>query len=338
MSNDLKIGLIGIVSIAAFLALVNFIRKANLFDTDQNVYAVFSSAKGIDINNRVLMKGLQIGTVTNIEPADKNITGVKVTLELYKGLQIPANSVASVSTGGPLAAGAIIIEKGDAQTYLASGDVIKTKSDEMADNLQAQIQPLEQKISTIADSLSKALYQYNTKLDTKSQAHIRNRIAQLNLQMAAYSANLQAMNQKTMSTLNNLSQTTAAYARNKEINNQLKNAGEKTNRLAQLNFQRKMDSINRQINQIRASIAGITDGKLGAMVENRDLYHSFNEQLLQTEIMLDDIRVNPKRYIDYSVFGKTSKAPELTMPEAAKQRAQRNIEFNRRQQEQYKNK
>lgn len=338
MSKDLKIGLIGLLSIAAFLALVNFIRKANLFDSDQKVYAIFSSAKGIELNNRVLMKGLPIGTVTKMQPADKNMTGVKVTLEINKGLRIPVNSLASVSKGGPLSVGAIIIEKGNAETYLASGDVIKTKSDDITDNLQAQIQPLEQKISTIADSLSKALYQYNTKLDSKRQVQISKRIAQLNLQMAAYNTKLQAMNQKTLSTLTNLSQKTAAYARNKEINTKLKNVNERTNKLAQINFQRKVDSINRQISNIRASLAGITNGKLGAMVENRDLYNSFNEQLLQTEIMLDDIRVNPKRYIDYSVFGKTSKSSELTKPEAERQREQRNIEFNHRQQEQYKNK
>ena len=338
VSKDFKIGIIALIAIILVLLLLNYIIKADLFDRDNSVYAVFSSASGVQVNDRVLVKGLPVGSVFKMEPADKNMSAVKVTLKLNNDINIPVNSVASISSGGPLSPAVIVIEKGNSNTFLDHGDVIQTKVDDMASNIKAQVQPIQQKINTITDSLSTVLNQYNTKLDDKKQADLRNRIAALNRQMASYYSLSQQMNQSTTATLNNLAQTTGDYSnRSSEVNEKINNANAKTNQLAQLNLRRKVDSVNRQISDIRSRLAGITEGKLGPMVKNRDMYNSLNEQLLQTEIMLDDIRVNPKRYVDISVLGKSSKAPELTESEAAKQRTQQNIEFNRKQQEEYKN-
>lgn len=339
ISKDFKIGIIGLVTIILLLMLVNFIRKSELFDSDETIHAVFATAAGIEKNNRVLIKGLEIGTVSNMEPADKNLSGVKVSFKIHKNLNIPVNSVASIGSAGAISPNVIIIEKGNSKTYLKDGDVIKTKSGDISSKIKAQVKPLEKKINTITDSLSKVLNQFNTSLNTSKQAELRERIASLNMQMAQYFAMSKSLNQNSKKSVNNLSATSTDYVNRSEgINKMLRDANKKANELAQMRLERKVDSINKQISAVRSKLNGLSSGQLGNLINDRKAYNSLSEQLTQSEIMLDDIRVNPKRYIDYSVLGKSSKAPELTEPEAAKQRAKALIEFNRKQQEQYKNK
>lgn len=337
VSKDFIIGLIGLGVIVGGIMLVNFIRKSDIFNTDKTIHAVFASATGIEVNNHVLINGLPIGAVTKLQPADKNLTGVKVSFKIDKDLNIPSNSVAHVSPGA-LSASTIIIEKGNSKTYLEDGDVIKSHTDDMAGNLQAQVKPLEMKIKNITDSLAVALNQFNTKLDNKKQENLRQQIASLNNQMMGYSRMTRDMNINMQQSLNNFEKNSAGYIqKGEDINKTLRNANKQSNELAQRNFQRKVDSINYQISSVRARLGGLTNGPLGKFVNNRDAYNSLSEELTKTELLLDDIRVNPKRYIDISVLGKSSKSPELTESEAEKRRRQQNIEFNRRQQEQYKN-
>ncbi len=55
-------------------------------------------------------------------------------------------------------------------------------------------------------------------------------------------------------------------------------------------------------------------GSLGALMNDRHLYKKMNDVLLSAEILMDDIRVHPKRYVNISVFGKKNKSGELTAP------------------------
>lgn len=338
MSGDLKTGIIGLAAIVALIVAVRFIRKANLFDRNPTIHAVFRSTQGIDVNNDVMLNGLRVGKVVKLEPSDKTVSRVKVSMKLNRKLNIPVNSVAHILPSA-MSAPKIVIENGNSKTYLSNNDVIPTKEgDGVMENLQAQAKPLAEKIRNITDSLSLTLNQYNTKLDIKKQADLRRRIESLNAQMAGYAAMAKRMDVGSAAYVNSLRATTGSYtAKREQINQSISGINKKITELNQMGLGRKVDSLNEKIAGFNRRISGINSGKLGALTSGREDYNAINAELLQTEIMLDDIRINPERYLNISVFGKSSKAPEQTMPEAAKQRQQRNIEFNRNQQEKYKN-
>jgi phospholipid/cholesterol/gamma-HCH transport system substrate-binding protein len=44
------------------------------------------------------------------------------------------------------------------------------------------------------------------------------------------------------------------------------------------------------------------------------LYHQLNETLRSANILLDDLRVHPKRYVSLSVFGKKDKTGPIMQP------------------------
>lgn len=339
MSKDLKRGILGLAVIAALFFAIRFVKKARPFDRDTKIHAIFRSTGGIEVNNDVMIKGLKVGKVVAMEPSDQEISRIKISFEIDNDLNIPVNSVAHISPS-VMGASKIIIERGNSQTYLAGNDVIPTREEDGAmDKLKAEAKPLAQKINNITDSLSQVLEQYNNKFDTKKQTTLRQQIASLTNQLAGYKKMADAMRESSTGYLNKLNSTTGGYAKqHNKINEMISNANAKITKLNEMNLGSKVDSIGAMISGLNRKISGLNSGRLGALTSDRATYDDLSAELLQTEIMLDDIRVNPKRYMNYSVFGKSSKSPELTEPDSVKERRRRNVEFNRKQQELYKNK
>jgi phospholipid/cholesterol/gamma-HCH transport system substrate-binding protein len=46
------------------------------------------------------------------------------------------------------------------------------------------------------------------------------------------------------------------------------------------------------------------EGSLGKLIQDGSLYSEMNESLSQLELLLKDMRENPKRYVHFSLFGR----------------------------------
>ena len=46
------------------------------------------------------------------------------------------------------------------------------------------------------------------------------------------------------------------------------------------------------------------EGSLGKLIQDGSLYSEMNESLGQLELLLQDMRENPKRYVHFSLFGR----------------------------------
>jgi phospholipid/cholesterol/gamma-HCH transport system substrate-binding protein len=55
------------------------------------------------------------------------------------------------------------------------------------------------------------------------------------------------------------------------------------------------------------------EGTLGKLMENEELYNNMSNATKELDLLLQDFRLNPKRYVNVSVFGKKQK--EYTVPE-----------------------
>src|SRR5580693_2661706 len=126
ISNETKIGALTAVSITLLILGFNFLKGKSVFDHTKKIYAVFRSVEGMESSNAVLINGLSIGNVSDMEETDKNIDGVLVTITLKKDVNIPKNSIAVISPG-LITSTAVIISKGDATDFLKDGDTIHTR-------------------------------------------------------------------------------------------------------------------------------------------------------------------------------------------------------------------
>lgn len=317
ISNEVKVGILAVVAIVALIVGFRFLKAKDIFNRTPKLHAIFKSVGGLEKANFVKINGLTVGSVYAMEPADENVTAVKVTLSITEKVNIPSNSVAYIE-GSLLGSSNVIIELGDATTNLNDGDVIQTKEEAgLLGNLTSEAKPLISKVRNAADTATLLLSNFNNILNPATQHELQATIANLSRSTAALNALLNSLNQPLSSTMENMNAITSNIKnQNKAIEGILNNANTFTNDLKQLQLQRTIDSLNATISDLRTTITGISDpnGSLGALMHDRKMYNKLNDVLLSLEILLDDIRVHPKRYVNISVFGKKNKSGELTAP------------------------
>ena len=70
------------------------------------------------------------------------------------------------------------------------------------------------------------------------------------------------------------------------------------------------------IGSLKSAAAKISsnDGTLGALLNDKTLYNKLTDAILSAEILMDDLRTNPKRYVNLSIFGKKDKNGPITSP------------------------
>jgi phospholipid/cholesterol/gamma-HCH transport system substrate-binding protein len=135
------------------------------------------------------------------------------------------------------------------------------------------------------------------------------------------SANLQKLlNTETgllAKTIGNLNEVAGNLKTNNDtINSILHNVNSTTQHLADLSFKQTMDSVQATVAQLNAILYKINhnNGTLGLLMNDRKLYDNLRNTALGLEILVDDIKVHPKRYVNISVFGKKDKGEYLSSP------------------------
>jgi phospholipid/cholesterol/gamma-HCH transport system substrate-binding protein len=319
INRETKVGLLTIVALAMLIMGFNYLKGKDILNTTKKIYAIFPKLGTLVKSNEVKINGLTIGTVYDLEEVDKNVTGIKVIISLTRDVNIPTNSVAyiSASTLG-LGSAAIIIEKGDATTYLKNGDVLNTRIDEgLFGGISAEVSPTLSTVRNTLDTVSKVLSNVNTIFDEGAKNSLRHTLANLALASNSLNKLLDLQSSALAASLNNVNAITGNIKNNNDsLTAIILNAKQFTENLATLELKQTMDTLQAAISQLKGTMAKISskEGTLGALINDRQLYDRLNSAVLSAEILIDDLRTHPKRYVNVSVFGKKDKGGALTSP------------------------
>lgn len=319
IKNETKVGILTVVALALLIIGFNFLKGKDLFNNTTKIYAVFSKLGSLAKANEVKINGLTVGTVYAMEETDKNVSGIKVTISLTRDVNIPTNSVAYITAPlGGLGSSSIIIEKGDATTFLKDGDVLQTRIDEgLFGGLSAEVSPTLSKIRNSLDSLNRVFGNINTLFDAGAKRNLQHTIANLDLATSSLNRMLDPNSSALASTLNNVNAITGNLKNNNDsITAIVANTKQFTDKLSKLDLQQTMDTLQSAMTLLKATINKISskEGSLGALINDRQLYDKLNDAILSAEILIDDLRAHPKRYVNLSIFGKKDKGGALTSP------------------------
>ena len=319
INNETKVGIITIVALGLLIAGFNFLKGKDVFDRSTKIYAVFDKVGALSRSNEVKINGLTVGTVYEIKEMDKDVDQIKVTISLSRDINIASNSVAYISAPiAGLGSSTIIIEKGNANTYLKDGEQIQTRIDEgLFGGLTAEVQPTLQKIRGALDSLNRVFGNINRVLDPNTTGNIQATISNLQSASASLASLLDTKNGSLASTLRNVESITGNLRQNNDsISEIISNTKQFTGQLADLRLQQTMDTLQLAVSQLKTTMAMLSskDGTLGALINDRQLYDKLQDVLLSSEILIDDLRTHPKRYVNFSIFGKKDKSGALTSP------------------------
>ena len=284
----------------------------SLFTTDNIFYAKFDNVEGLAASNPVSINGLKVGQVDQIipitEPDGKihfvvNVTiddnfefSKKSTLEIFEpGLMSGKEMRVNLAYGSPMA---------------KDGDTLKgafTLS--MMNNISSQVGPVKDQLQVVLKRVDSLMVNANAMTDAQNQQAIRALLSSLN---------------RTVTSFESTSQQTNALLANNDprIQKMLDNANlatvsarttiDKYGRVAdEVDVQKlnnTIDKLSLTADKLNGIISGIQNGEgsLGKLAKDEQLYNNLNESSTNLNNLILDLKTNPKRYLNFSVFGKNS--------------------------------
>jgi phospholipid/cholesterol/gamma-HCH transport system substrate-binding protein len=317
ITNETKIGALASVSIVMLILGFNFLKGKDLFEHRKKIYAIFNSVNGLELSNSVSIKGLDVGSVYAIRATDKSINGILVTISMKKDVDIPKNSVAAIEAG-IINSSTITIQKGDATDFIADGDTIATidKSGILSE-VQRGLSPVMKNLNNTLGSLDSLIRVVGGMFDPG----VKNNFSAIISNLAKSSASLQIiLNERTGSLARSMvhldSFTNNLANNNQRISGTLDNLEKTTGKLANAKIDETLQSVQGTMNSLKDAINKInsTNGTMGLLLNDKKLYLNLDNTVRSLNILLDDLRMHPKRYVNISVFGSKDKKGPLMAP------------------------
>lgn len=317
ISNEAKVGVMVIVGVACLVLGYNFLKGKTFFKKENHIYAVYENIQGLAKSNPVVINGLQVGNISNLD-GGREVRRIIVTVNLTKDVIIPDNSLAVINPN-LLGTTSLEIKLGSSGRALKSGDtLITTLSGGAFDEALKVLNPVLYEVRNAVKSLDSVLHIVTNVFDPTTKNNIKEVIANLNTTTASFaksSVELQGLlDPKTgalSKSLQNVNGFTANLLSNSDkINSIMSNANEASGKFAKIDFQKTATTLDQAANNLKAGIAKLNDnmsgtnGSLGLLLNDKKLYENLSATSNKMNILLDDIRVHPKRYLTISVFGK----------------------------------
>ena len=317
ISNETKVGVLAAIAITLLILGFNFLKGKNLLESKDTIYAVFPRVDALSPSDPIKINGLQVGLVADLEEKDENLSGVIVALNITKKINIPDNSYAMILSN-PLGTSTLSIVLGTSTKFLEDGDTLSSRaSGGIMEDLKGALTPTVDKVNGTLKSLDSLVEQVGVVLDPKTKVNLQNVIANLATASSSLTSLLNAQNGALAASLNNMSSFTGNLKKNNDsINRIIKNVDVMTQKFAALDLEQTMtklqavvDNLNQTLNKVNKS-----DGTLGLLMNDPKLYNNLNATTNSLNILLQDLRLHPKRYVNVSVFGKKDKTGPLMEP------------------------
>ncbi len=323
ITNETKVGAITVISVAVLILGFNFLKGKKLWSKDTMITGKYGNVQGLQNSNPVIINGLQVGTVYKIT-TEKDMREILVDLNITKDINIPKNSIAIIKAN-PIGTTSVEIKLGDAVENLKNKDIILTEtSGGMFEDVLKKVDPVLYEVRKAVSAIDTLLVNFNGILDPRAKGNISQVLANLNVvtaSMVSSTASLNGLlNAQTGSltkSLNNVSSITENFAKNNEkINNVMSNIDKTTSKFATLNLNKTLDTLDRAVNDLKNIIGKFdnNNGTLGKLLNDPTMYKNLASSGNKLNLLLDDIRVNPKRYLNISIFGKKQNNNPILVP------------------------
>ncbi len=324
ISNETKVGALTAIAITLLILGYNFIRGKTLFKTGHFIYAKYIDTKEIMVSNPVYINGFQVGSVFEIENTDKALSSILVTIKLKDYYMIPSNSVAIIKES-LLGTPSIDIRLGNSTKGMMTGDTILTASDPgMIGQVMSKLGPVGDQLKQTIQTLDGVLKNINTVFDPATKNNLQQVIANMNTTTASLvgsAASIEKLlNQQSgtiTQSMNNLNSFTKNLSDNNDkVSNTLTNIEKTTEQFSHSDIKGSVTQLKAALDKLNILLVKVDskEGSLGMLVNDKTLYNNLNNTMLSANILLDDFRVHPKRYVQVSVFGKKEKSGPLMAP------------------------
>jgi phospholipid/cholesterol/gamma-HCH transport system substrate-binding protein len=311
LSREVKTGILAIGAILLFIFGYSFLKGTNLLEKKRTFFVEYENVEGLAKSAPVTINGLVVGKLTDIHFVSK--TG-KLIVEFSveeSDFEFSRKSMTRIYSSGLIGGKSLgIFPEYDNNNIAISGDTLQgSVEDGMLDAVKKALGPLEDKVTFTLATLDSLLISFTLLLDVETRENLQGAIANLNTTMKSLNG---ASGSLDVILNNNIDKLDRTFT---NLDEMAVNFNQFSDSLAQLETGRLVSEFQSVISRFDTIATGMENGEgtVGKLLKDDQLYENLEGASRQLEELLQDVKLNPKRYIHISVFGK--KNAEYTIPE-----------------------
>ena len=305
LSKEIKTAILVLSGILLFIFIFYYLKGENILDNAKEISAVYDNVEGLAPSAPVTINGLKIGKVQSIH-FTKDLSGkLNVNLRIDSDFEFSKNSTAQLYEAGLIGGKAIaIIPAFDGAPNVESGDLLKSDvKPGLTDLVNQRLTPLQEKIETMMVSADTLLVNLNSLFDSKTKSNIKSSIAELTTTIASFRSTSESLNELVVDNSSSIGETITNFNKISEDLTHLSSS------LATADFDTIMADLKSTISSFDQLLTAIENGEgsVGKFMKDEAVYNNLQGATKQLEELLEDMKLNPKRYVHFSLFGKKAK-------------------------------
>jgi phospholipid/cholesterol/gamma-HCH transport system substrate-binding protein len=318
--REIKIGAYLVIVILGFIIGINYIKGKDIFRKHRTFFAKYSQIAGLVEAAPVSINGLNIGNVSRIDFIP-NSSQIIVEITVYNPVNIPANSVARIFSPDILGTKNINLVLGDSPVPAESGDTLLSDMQAtLSEEVSRQVAPLKKKAEDLMLSIDTMVTVIRTVFNTQTREnlkasfeHIRQTI--LNVEHTTFNLDTLVFGQRSRMEriLFNIEAISSNIRENdKNISNILTNFSAISDTLAKAQLSQTLADVHTIVTNISGIVEKINqgEGSMGLLVNDEKLYSNLEKSTEELNQLIKDIKLNPYRYLNFSIFPPGSKRME----------------------------
>ena len=301
LSYEIKTALLVMSGIFLFIVMINYLKSNDIFVSDRSFFAIYDDVEGVSTGTPVTISGFNVGSVQDISFYGDDAK-LLLKFRVENDFEFSSNSIAQIYETGLIGGKALAIIPVNGKNLAISGDTLQSDiAPGLTELVNDKLSPLQEKIESMVVSADSLLIAVNSVFDIETKQNLTSSIEN-------FSATIQSA-KKSVDVLEEV-----LGNNENRLNSIILNADQSFKNLSNLseNFD-ELDLVIENLSKSSTNINSITSEiKAGNGLVNKVVYDEmFVESLDQISsninLLLEDLRKNPKRYVHFSLFGKKNK-------------------------------
>ncbi len=304
LTREIKTSILVIASILLFIWGYSFLKGRDLLTSYVTLFVEYETVEGLTTSAPVTLNGLVIGRVNNIT-IEPNTGNLLVELQIKTDFPISKSSVAAIYEPGFISGKQIAIEPNFKDKSI-SVDGQRLKGEirlSLTETVGGKLVPIEQELEKIIANADVLITGINNVLDKKTQDDIGKSLSELSAIMVQFHEASLSMNAI-------LDENRAQI---KEVVSNFNNISDDFSKISDSLNKADLGKTVKELNETLAKVDDIMNGlksgngTIGKLLNDDALYNNLNKTSQELELLLQDVRLHPTRYVNISLFGKKDK-------------------------------
>jgi len=329
ISKYTKLGFLVISCLAILIWGINYLKGIDLLKKSNNYFVIYEKIDGLLESSSVTINGYQVGQVTDIGFLNDNSGRLLVTMSLSGNFKIAKGSTAKIISSDIMGTKSIRLEIEKSMEYYSPDDTIPGATEgDLKELVSMQVLPLKVKAEELISSLDSALTIVKAVFNQRTQKNLTESFENINQTIANLESISGELNKimssgKVNSIVTNLDNISGTISKNSaQISSIIKNLASLSDSLAKLNVSPVFDHISSSVAGLDTIIQKLNsnESSAGLLMNDPVLYQNLSSLTSSLDLLLKDVRNNPKRYVHFNAFkmGKdvyiTAKPEEQVAP------------------------